>query len=191
MAMRQSFFVLILAFGICGQAARADKDDLKSGPQVGQTLPGPFYSVVAHSAEASLAGKKNDFVEWYGQEPVVMVFAREISKPLTHLVKTLDAEVAKTKAPKLRAVVVVLSDDEALQASLKDYGKKHALKHVDLAIMEPNGPERYKISKEADVTVVMYQKRKVEANHAFKKSELDQKRVTEIVADLPKITSDK
>ena len=75
--------------------------------------------------------------------------------------------------------------------SLKDYGKKKAIKHVNLAIMEPDGARPYKLSKEADVTVVMYKRKKVEANHAFKKGELNEKGVETILADVPKITSDK
>ena len=60
---------------------------------------------------------------------------------------------------------------------------------VNLAIMEPAGPKHYKLSKEADVTVVIYKKRKVEANHAFKSGELNQKGVERILADVPKIAS--
>jgi len=189
--MRQLFFVLALAFVLCGQAGTAEKGALKSGPQAGDNLPGPFYPLVAHSGEPDLVGKKIDFSEKYGQSPVVLVFAREITNPLTTLVKKLDAEVAKRKSAKLRAIVVSLSDDYALEMSLKDYGKKKAIKHVNLAIMEPDGARPYKLSKEADVTVVMYKRKKVEANHAFKKGELNEKGVETILADVPKITSDK
>ena len=187
MTIRKLVFVVTLAFVVGGDAITAEKGALKSGPQAGDNLPGPFYPLVAHSGEPDLVGKKIDFSEKYGQSPVVLVFAREITNPLTTLVKKLDAEVAKRKSAKLRAIVVSLSDDYALEMSLKDYGKKKAIKHVNLAIMEPDGARPYKLSKEADVTVVMYKRKKVEANHAFKKGELNEKGVETILADVPKI----
>jgi hypothetical protein len=190
MTMRQLFFVFTLAFVLCVRAGTAEKGDLKSGPQPGDDLPGPFLSLVVHSGEPDLAGKRNDFSEQYGQNPVVLVFARKMTSHLTSLVKKLDAEVAERKSAKLRAVLVILSDDDALETNLKDYGKEQAIKHVNLAIMEPAGPKLYKLSKDADVTVVIYKRRKVEANHAFRDGELNEKGVEKILADVPKITSD-
>jgi hypothetical protein len=190
MTMRRLFFVLPLAFVLGSQAGTAEKGALKSGPQVGENLPGPFLALVAYSGEPNLAGRKNDFTEQFGPNPVVLVFAREMTSPLTSLVKKLDAEVARRKSARLRAAVVLLSDDGALETSLKNLGKKQALDHVPLAIMEPEGPKPYKVSKEADVTVVLYKRRKVEANHAFRKGELNEKGVEKILADVSKITPD-
>jgi hypothetical protein len=185
--MRRLLFALTVALLLCGYAASADKDDLKSGPQAGDNVPGPFHSLVAHSGEPGLVGKKTDFFEMYGQAPVVLVFAREMSKPLTRLVKKLDAEVTKRKSAKLRSVVVFLSDDDALETNLKDFGEKQGIKNVNLAIMEPAGPKHYKLSKEADVTVLLYKRLKVQANHAFKKGDLNKKGVGAILSDVPKI----
>src|SRR5262249_21715699 len=185
--MQRRFLVLVPAVLLCASVVPAAQDDLKSGPQAGENLPGPIHSVVAFSENASLVGKRSDFVEHYGAVPVLLIFARETSSPLTGLVKKLDAEVAKRKSAKLRAIVFILSDDGALEMNLKDYGEKQAIKHVNVAIAEPEGPKGYKVSKEADVTVVMYKKRKVEANHAFRKGELNEKRIERILADVSKI----
>src|SRR5262249_29652139 len=187
MTMRPLFFVLALVFVLYGQAATTEKDDLKSGPQAGDNLPGPFLSLVVHSGEPDLAGKKNDFVEMYGQAPVVLVFARAMTKPLTRLVNKLDAEAGKHKSAKLSIVVVMLSDEDALENNLKEYGEMQGIKHVHLAIMEPDGPKRYKLSKEAEVTVLLYKRRKVEANHTFKRGELGEEGLESILADVPKI----
>ena len=189
MMIRRLFFVLVPAVLLCSYAVTAEKVDLKSGPQAGDNLPGPFLSLVAYSGEPSIVGQKIDFFEMNGQGPVVLIFAREMTKPLTKLVNKLDAEAAKHKSAKLRVVVVILSDDDALQNNLKEYGEKQGIKHVNLAIMEPTGPKHYKLSKEADVTVLIYKKRKVEANHTFKKGELNEKGVERILADVPKIAS--
>ena len=188
MTIRRLFFVLVPAVLLCGHAA-AEKVDLKSGPQAGDNLPGPFQSVVAYSEGTGLVGKRTDFVEMYGQSPVVLVFAREMKKPLTRLVNTLDAEAVKHKSARLKVIVVLLSDDDALENNLKEYGEKQGLKHVNLAIMDPPGPKNYKLAKEADVTVLLYKRQKVQANHAFKKGELNEDGRDKIVADVPKIAS--
>jgi hypothetical protein len=188
MPIQRLFPVLISAMLLCGYAVAAEKDELKSGPQAGDDVT-PFESLVAYSKEPSLVGKKNDFVEMYGLAPVVLVFAREMSKPLTELVNKLEVEAAKHQSAKLRIVVVLLSDDDALEDTLQKYGSKQGIRHVDLAIMEPDGPRAYRLSKDADVTVLLYKKKKVEANHAFKKDQFNDKRVERIVGDVPKITS--
>ena len=51
------------------------------------------------------------------------------------------------------------------------------MKKVILTIDQPDGPKAYKVAKDADVTVIFYNERKVEANHAFKKGELDEKAI--------------
>jgi hypothetical protein len=188
MMMGRLFLVLVSAVLLCTYALPAQNDGLKSGPQAGDNLPGPFHSLVAYGEDPSLVGKKTDFSEMYGQAPVVLVFARDITRPLTKLLNKLDVEAAKHKAAKLRVIVVFLSDNDALENNLKEYGKQQAIKHVNLAIMEPDGPKLYRVSKEAEVTVVMYKRRKVEGNHAFKKGELTERSVEKIVRDVPKIT---
>src|SRR5262249_51175087 len=185
MPIQRLYPVLISAMLLCGYAAAAEKHELKSGPQAGDDVT-PFESLVAYSGEPSLVGKKNDFVEMYGQAPVVLVFAREMSKPLTELINKLEVEAAKHKSANLRMVVVLLSDDGALEDTLQKYGAKQGIRHVNLAIMEPDGPRAYRLSKGADVTVLLYKKKKVEANHAFKKDQLNDKRVERIVGDVPK-----
>ncbi len=117
-----------------------------------------------------------------------MIFAREVSDNLTSLVKKVDAETAKNKAAKMGSFVVFLSADEKLNDKLKALGEKEGLKSTILSSMEtPAGPEKYKIAKDADITVVLYNKQKVAANYSFKKGELNSKAIEAIVADVPKI----
>src|SRR5713226_8214214 len=166
MTILRLFVVLVPAVLLGGYAVAAEKVEIKSGPQAGDKLSGPFHSLVAYSAEPGLVGTKTDFFEMYGQVPMVLVFAREVTKPLIRLTYTLDAEAAKHKSAKLNVVVVILSDDDALENKLKEYAEKQGIKYVNLAIMEPDGPKHFKLSKEADVTVLLCARRKVEANHA-------------------------
>ena len=120
-----------------------------------------------------------------------MIFAREVSDNLTSLVKKIDAETAKNKKAKMGSFVVFLSDDEKLEAQLKALAEKEGIKNCILSIDNPAGPTGYQVAKDADVTVVLYNQRKVEANHAFKKGELNAKAIDTIVADVPKIIAAK
>jgi hypothetical protein len=120
-----------------------------------------------------------------------MVFAREISDPLTSLVKKLDEATGKHKEQKMGSFVVFCNDDEKLEGKLKDLAKKEKIEHTVLTIDNPSGPEAYKIAKDAEVTVVLYVKNKAQVNYAFKKGDLKKKDVEKIVADLKKILPEK
>jgi hypothetical protein len=117
-----------------------------------------------------------------------MIFAREISDSLTSLVKKIDAANAKNAS--MGSFVCFLSDEEKLEGQLKDLAKKEKINTTVLSILDNRaGPGGYNISKDADVTVILYNQRTVRANHAFKKGEMKEKDVEKIIADLPKILS--
>ena len=116
-----------------------------------------------------------------------MVFARDVQPGLTSLVKKLDAAVAANGEAMLFSFVVFLKDDEKLPERLKAYADKENIKDVILAQDNVVGPPGYNIPKDADVTVILYNERKVEANFAFRKGELNAAAVTNILAQLPKI----
>lgn len=120
---------------------------------------------------------------------MVSIFAREITDALTGLVKEVDTVVGKNKDKKMAAFVVLLSDDpDAAEPKLKELAKKHGIKNTPLTVFDGiAGPERYKIAKEADVTVLMWTRQKVAVNHAFRKGDLKKASIKEIVADTSKI----
>ena len=120
-----------------------------------------------------------------------MIFAREVSDPLTSLVKKIDAATAKNSDCRMGSFVVFLSDDEGLEKKLKDLAKKDKIDHTVLSIDNPAGPRGYGIAKDADVTVVLYTNRTVKANYAFKKGELKAADVDKIVGDVSKILPQK
>jgi hypothetical protein len=122
-----------------------------------------------------------------GSNPVAMIFAREVSGPLTSLVKQIDAETVKNGKAKMGSFVVFLSDKEGLDKELKALAEKEGLKECILTIDNVAGPEGYDVAKEAEVTVVLYNRRKVEANFAYRKGELNDKAIDQIVKDLGKI----
>ena len=123
-----------------------------------------------------------------------MIFAREVSDPLTSLVKKIDAATAKNSDAKMGSFVVFCNDDETLAKKLKDLADKEKLEKIALAIGDKSGPEGYNIAKDADITVVLYRgaysKGSVKANYAFKKGELKDKDIDQIVGDLSKILTE-
>ncbi len=159
-------------------------EPLKSGPQVGDTVPGPFHPL---NINGEKAGQKNCLYCSNGDNPVAMVFAREVSEPLTKLIKKLDTATAKNSDCKMGSFVVFLNDDESMEKKLKEIVKDADLKQTVLAIDNKTGPEKYKVSKDADVTVVLYTDHNVKANFTFAKGQLKDKDVDTIVADLTKI----
>ncbi|HXG10319.1 MAG TPA: hypothetical protein VNK04_11190 [Gemmataceae bacterium] len=116
-----------------------------------------------------------------------MIFAREVSDPLTSLVKKIEDATVQNKSKNLNSFVVFLSDDEGLEKQLKALAAKENIKNTVLTIDNPAGPAPYKIAKEADVTVILYKNKKVVVNHAYRKGELKEKDINMILSELPKI----
>src|SRR5262245_52604893 len=107
-----------------------------------------------------------------------MIFAREVSDDLTSLVKKLDSETAKHADCSMGSFIVFCAgESDKLETQLKDLAKKEDLKKIVLTIDNPAGPANYEVAKDADVTVVLYTKGNVKANHSFKKGELNDKAI--------------
>jgi hypothetical protein len=161
---------------------------LKSGPQPGDAVPNPFNPL---NVTGKFAGKKQCLVWANGGNPVAMIFARDISDPLTSLVKKIDAATAKHSDCHMGSFVVFLNDEEGLEQKLKELAAKEKLDQTALAIDNTTGPPRYKIAKDADVTVVLYRgsysKGAVKANYSFRKGELKNEDIDKILGDIVKI----
>jgi hypothetical protein len=169
---------------VVGTALAEKKAALKSGPQTGEELAGPFHPLNVTGAKA---GKKNCLYCQNGSNPVAMIFARSTSDNLTKLIKKIDACTAKNGKCKMGSFVVFLNDDEGLEAKLKKIAKDEKIKKTVLSIDNPAGPKGYNISKDADITVVLYVDRTAKANHAFKKGEMKDKDIDAILKDTSKI----
>lgn len=119
-----------------------------------------------------------------------MVFAKEASDGLTSLVKKLDKATAANKSCSAASFVVYMSDDQGLEEKLKKLAEKENLKNTVLTIDNAGGPKNMKISKDADVTVVVYLKKEAKANFAFKKGELTSAQIDKIVDEFGKIANE-
>jgi hypothetical protein len=159
--------------------------DLKSGPQAGQKVPGPFHPLNINGEDA---GKKACLYCKAGDSPVVAIFARSADDAtLQKLIATVEEATAKNAKAELNSFVVFCSDSDKLEGKLKELAEKAKLKNVVLSIESAEGPEKYNISKDADVTVVLYKERVVVANHTFAKGKLTEKDIEKVNADIAKL----
>ena len=108
---------------------------------------------------------------------------------LASLVKQVEAAVAKNEEQKMAAFLVVLTEDpDAVAPKLEEIAKANGIERVPLTIFDGEaGPPSYKIAKEADVTVLLWLGRKVEANHALPQGGLNKAAIESIMADTKQI----
>ena len=78
-----------------------------------------------------------------------------------------------------------------VEDQLKEWAEKEGIKKTILALDNPAGPENMKVDKDADVTVVLYLKKTVKYNYAFKKGDVNKKAVDQIVGDMGKLNAEK
>ena len=158
--------------------------ELKSGPQAGENVPGPFHPM---NVTGENKGKKHCLFCSSGDSPVAMIFAREATPEVIALIKKIDAATVKNSKGEMKSFVVFLSDKEGLDKELASAAEKEGIKETVLSIDNPAGPKGYNVAEDANVTVVLYKERKVKANHAFKKGELKDGAIEKVIADIPKI----
>jgi hypothetical protein len=184
--VRQLFAAAVVAV-LCGAAAAAD---LKSGPQAGEKVGGPFHPLNINGEDA---GRKACLYCKNQDLPVAVVFARTADDPvLQKLIAALDEATVKNEKAEMGSFVVYLSVDEGLPAKLKEQADKARYQKIILSVEESvEGPAKYKIAREADVTVLLYKDYVVEANYAFGKGKMTEADVKKIVADVSKIVPGK
>lgn len=171
---------------VCRAADAAEP--IKSGLQAGEKIAAIFEPL---NVTGPFAGEPHCLVCENGASPVAMIFAREPTAPLVRLLARLDAATAEHRQQEMGSFVVFLNEREGLAEQLKEVAKKHALKHVALTIDKPDGPEGFQVAADAEVTVVLYHRYQVQANHAFRKGELGDAAIEKILADVPKIVPKK
>jgi hypothetical protein len=189
--MVRKFVVLVCGCSLLGmivsQTASAG-EPIKSGLQPGEKITTIFEPI---NVTGEHAGEPYCLICENGLSPVAMLFARDVSEPLLKLLSKLDEATGKNRDKQMGSFVVFLSNQEGLQEQLQAAAKKRGLKHIVLSIDQPAGPEGFSVSKDADVTVVLYHDHLVKANHAFRPGELTDQASDKLLADLPKILATK
>lgn len=173
---------LLLSVSTLGVQA---EEPVCSGLQVGDQ-PGAFQvkDITGPNKGKSLCYRCN-----YGSRPVVNVFAREVNDELARLIKEVDGVVGQHSDKKMAAFVVVLAEDaDRIAPQLEELAKKNNIKNVPLTIFDGDaGPSDYKLAKDADVTVMMWNNSEVKANKALAKGQLNADAIKTIIGDTQKI----
>jgi len=121
----------------------------------------------------------------YGNQPVVSVFAKEMTDEVAQLSKELDKVIAKNRDQKMAGFVVLLSDNpEKAAASLTAAAEKHKIEQMPLTTFNGiNGPESYKLNSKADVTVMMWVEGKVKISQGLSKADLNKETIAKLVSE--------
>ncbi|HEX4588550.1 MAG TPA: hypothetical protein VH120_01395 [Gemmataceae bacterium] len=212
-------FVLVLAGGLLAGLAAAE-DAKQTGTQPGQILPGPYTTFVVSNPDApkppegvvseeranlgdlARVGKFHDLVTYYGLDPTVAVFSRQLpqgaDQPLGKLLKALDQAVAKNRNARLHAFAVFLTlrgpfledvNQPVQVQQIRDFGEQLKLATVPLALdrVESDQSKTYDIPADATVVVLVYVNHKVEARHVFTADKpLDDAAIQTILGDANK-----
>ncbi|MEX2187153.1 MAG: hypothetical protein WD875_10180 [Pirellulales bacterium] len=180
--------VAAVAIAFAGVAGAAD---LKSGLQPGEEIGAFTVEKCGGAADDGVkVGQKLCYRCKLGARPMVMVFSRHADDKLAKLVAELDKTVTDKADAKLAAFVNLIGEDAGdLKTKAEKFEKNHKAGKIAIVVPQdqPNGPEDYKISKDADVTVIIAKEGKVEANYALKADGLNAEAIKKIVADANKL----
>jgi hypothetical protein len=178
--------VSLVAGLVLAAASSIAADEDKVGTAPGNLLPGPFHP---YNVTGERKGKHHCLVCQYGLKPVVLIFTHEspeAMKPLTKLVKDLDEAIVADPSASLRGFVVFVSDEKdraALDKKLANWADEAKLMNVVVCRDEPGGLAGYDLDKEAEVTVIVYDKLRVAKKHTFGKDKLTDNDVQTIVSE--------
>ena len=121
----------------------------------------------------------------YGNQPVVSIFAKEMSDEVVQLSKEMDKVVAKHRDEKMAGFVVLMSDNPAKAApALVEVAEKNKISQLPLTTFDGiKGPPAYKINEKADVTVMMWVEGKVKVSQGLSKSDLTKDMIAKLVSE--------
>ncbi len=176
-----SFIVALLSSGI------AVAGSVLSGPQVGEKVPGPFKVLNITGPEA---GQTSCQYCNHGTRPVAVIFTKAITPEVTRLLKKIDTATAMNKEAGLGSFAVVCSDAAGMEQQLRTVAQQLGIQHTLLTLYKAGGPEKYRLSPEADITVLLYNHLTVKANYAFRNAELTEAATDAILTDLAKMLSE-
>jgi hypothetical protein len=125
----------------------------------------------------------------YGNRPVISIFTRKVTEPVASLAKEVDATVGEHADKDLAGFFVLLTDDPVSQEEgLKKLAKDNGIRNLPLTTFnDVGGPRNYKLTKDADVTVMMWVDGTLQVNEAFKAGDLSKEKIAALVKSSEKI----
>ncbi len=176
-----SFVVALLSSGI------ALAGSIPSGPQAGEKVPGPFKVLNITGPEA---GQTSCQYCNHGTRPVAVIFTKAITPEVAQLIKKIDTITTVNKAAGIGSFVVVCSDAAGTEQQIRGMAQQMGVQSTILTLYKAGGPEKYRLSPEADVTVLLYNHLTVKANHAYKNADLTEAACNAILTELAKMLSE-
>lgn len=173
--------LVVASVGLAGAAEK-----VQSGLEKGAKVPA-FY--VKDITGPNKDGEELCYRCRYGNQPVVTIFAKEMTAEVAALTKELDTVVAKNRDQKMAGFVVVLtSDPEKAAASLEKTAKDQKIEQLPLTTFKgTTGPKGYKINEKADVTVMMWVESTVKVSEGFNKGDLTKEAIAKLVGETKEI----
>jgi hypothetical protein len=164
-------------------------DSPQSGLRIGQR-PGPYSAVISTGPER---GQSYCYICETADKPAVVIFARSVNDTLAKLVKSLDKAVDENKRADLRVWVTFLNSDQlSLDPRIVQWAQKHGIRNIPMGVFEDaDGPPSYRLSRDAEMTILLFVRQKVVANFAYRSNEMGEAQVAEILKSLPRITGSK
>ncbi len=162
-------------------------EEIRSGLQVGDA-PSQFN---VKDCTGPAAGKTLCYFCRFGRRPVVGVFTRTMNDDVVALAKRIDESLAQNRDKRMAAFLVYVTDDLfTASRQLKAIARQQGIARMPLTVFQDR-PEKlledYRLSPDAEVTVMMWVNIEVKANHAFGHGGVDSAAVDRIVADTAKI----
>ena len=156
--------------------------EIQSGLEKGKSVP-PFN--VKDVTGPNKDGEELCYRCRYGNQPVVSIFAKEMTEEVAQLSKELDNVVAKNRDQKMAGFVVVMTEDpEKAEASLTAAAAKHKISQLPLTTFKgTSGPSGYKLNSKADVTVMMWVEGKVKVSQGLNKGDLNKETIAKLVSE--------
>lgn len=171
------------ALGTVDRSAAAEP--CQSGLQPGQR-PGPYTFVVSCGPQR---GQLHCYICETSDKPAVVIFARTLNERLAKLARGLDKAMIEHKPSDLRCWVTFLNEQPLeFDPKVVQWGQQQAIRNVPLGIFEDlDGPPAYRLSRDADATVLLFVKQKVVANFAFRANEMTDEMIAEVLKAVPQL----
>lgn len=171
-------FSLLVA--LCCSGISYSAEPCISGIPIGQR-PGPYSFLVATGPQR---GQQTCYVCETGDNPGCVIFARKASDSLGQLLLKIEPIVSREKSP-IKTWLTILGEKTISIDDLGKWSKAHGLKSIPVGIFDDeDGPPSYKISQDAEITVLIFNQKKVVNNFAFRSGELNEKSIKQIVESL-------
>ncbi|MCX7666981.1 MAG: hypothetical protein N2112_15720 [Gemmataceae bacterium] len=171
-------FSLLVA--LCCSGISYSAEPCISGIPVGQR-PGPYSFLVATGPQR---GQQTCYVCETGDNPGCVIFARKVSDSLGQLLLKIEPVVSREKSP-IKTWMTILGEKTISIDNLGQWSKAQGLKSIPVGIFDDeDGPPSYKISQDAEITVLIFNQKKVVNNFAFRSGELNEKSIKQIVESL-------